>query len=333
MDFISLLESKKDFIQEINKYDFNPKYCEQHNLVWNKLLRLSTRRNQKFFFSEFPQDIVILISNFSLGINTCEYIYYLNSLHSSLEHVSINARQGNRIGYNYGHKNIKGLLSSLKSKIGTDFEKIGLQEYIHFQLERIRINPTIEKKYIQNKIDLDIKKIYQYAQNGNQRMTKFYKRKTERFMIEFDPTQLFRLNNIEIDDQKTHFFEKEDFLNNIKLSEKYALEGNRQIFEYYKEKLSQKQEYRDENIIIEIKRIEKIITPELEIRFLSNRIFRYLDYAKKKAEVKDQAQMDRYLNQVDRNYQKLITFSLDNNPSEEINNKINNIHQIFNCPF
>ena len=51
MDFISLLESKKNSFREINKYDFNPKYCEQHNLVWNKLLRLSTRKNQKFFFS------------------------------------------------------------------------------------------------------------------------------------------------------------------------------------------------------------------------------------------------------------------------------------------
>jgi len=332
MDFISLLESKKNSIQEKNKYDFNPEYCEQHNLVWNKLLRLSTRRNQKFFFSEFPQDIVILISKFSLAINTSEYIYYLNSLHSLLEHVSFNAQNGNRRGFNYSYKNIETLLSSLESKIGIDFETIGLKEYIHFQLEKIKIHPTMEQKYIQDKINLDIKRTHEYAQNGNQKMTEFYKKKIKYFMLEFAPTELYKLNNIKIDNQKVLSFKKRDFLNSIQLVEKCALSGDRQNFEYYKQKLLRNQEYIGDDIINQVSKIEKIITPDLEIKFLSDRILRYLDYAKDKAEIKDQARMERYLSQIDRYYQQLIKFSLDKNTVKEINQKIKTIRQIFNCP-
>lgn len=332
MDFISLLGSKKNSIQEINKYDFNPKYCEQHNLIWNKLLRLSTRRNQKFFFSEFPQDIVILISKFSLGINTSEYIYYLNSLHSLLEHVSFNAQNGNIRGFNYGQQNIKDLLLSLKSKIGTDFETIGLYEYIYSQLEKFQIDPIMEKKYIQNRIDLDLKRTHEYAQSGNLKMTEFYKKKIKYFMLEFAPTELFRLENIEVDHRREKSFKKKDFWNSIQLAERCALSGDRQNFEYYKQKLVRNQEYMNNNINNQISKIEEIITSDLEIQYLSDKIFKYLDYAKNKAEVKDQIRMDRYLNQIDRYYQQLIKFSIDKSTLEDINQKINSIYQIFNCP-
>ena len=62
------------------------------------------------------------------------------------------------------------------------------------------------RKNTSNKIDLDIKRTHEYAQNGNQKMTEFYKKKIKYFMLEFAPTELYKLNNIEVNQLKRTLF-------------------------------------------------------------------------------------------------------------------------------
>lgn len=332
MNFLSLLSNREDREQDISKFDFHPNYCQESNLVWNLLLRLTIGSNNNYFFLSLPSDIIIHVSKFSLGITIGEYQYYLNSLHIRINNVLFYAKEGNRRGFNSSHQQIESLLSSLESKIGQDVETSGLKRYIKRELEKINICPLEEKKYIKLKIDYHLKRTRDYAVSGNERMTNFYRKKTEQFMIEFDCSQLSSLNRIQIDKEKIGSFKKKEISSNFEMATKYALLGDRNTFNFYKNKLLVEENESEKDIFERISEIEKMITPFIEIKFLTTKIFKYLKYAEDKAKVKDKARMERYLNQSDRYYQRLLSFPVEDDKNLEINTRIKLINQVFNCP-
>ena len=207
-----------------------------------------------------------------------------------------------------------------------------MKRYINLQLERINICPLEEQKYIKLRIDSDLRKTMEYAMSGNERMTNFYRKKAEQFMIEFDSSQLSTLDKIEINKEKIFSFKKKDISFNLRKAKKYASLGDRNTFNFYKTKLLEKENEPDENILHQIFEIEKILTPFIEIQFLTNRIFKYLKYAEEKAKLKDQTRMERYLSHSDRYYQRLITLSIEHKKNLKIDSRIELIHQIFNSP-
>ena len=223
-------------------------------------------------------------------------------------------------------------LLSLESKIGQDVETSGLKRYIKRELEKINICPLEEKKYIKLKIDYHLKRTRDYAVSGNERMTNFYRKKTEQLMIEFDCSQLSSLNRIQIDKEKIGSFKKKEISSNFEMATKYALLGDRNTFNFYKNKLLVEENESEKDILERISEIEKIITPFIEIKFLTTKIFKYLKYAEDKAKLKDKARMERYLNQSDRYYQRLLSFPVEDEKNLEIKTRIKLINQVFNCP-
>ena len=336
MEFLSLssIDNNHKNLNYRNKIDFYPTYCHQQGFTWNKLLKLAIKGsvNNMSRLISLPVEIVVLVSSFSLGINVGEYQFYLNSLNSKLESLRFHARRGNKHAYRYENERITESLSSLESKIGQDLETTGLKDYIINQTKKTQICPLGEKEYIRNRLKYYLDRTQSYADDGNEKMMIFLKKTTKVFIDENIPSAWTLLDNIQIKEEKTEYFKKNELKNTLQKASYYASKGDRISMNYYTRKILESEDIDNLAIQEDIKDIQDLLTPKLEKEFLISGLLRSLQYAENMSKLKNRDGMERYLRQTERYHCKLINLPIEIDHVDNMENYKKNIFCIFNCP-
>jgi hypothetical protein len=308
--------------------DFFPQYCLKQGYIWHKMFRIAI--SSKNTAPTFPNEINILVSSFIMKITMGEYQYYLNTLCSKLNCLKMYSDKGNRLSFNYCQRRIREILRSLESKIGEDIETNGIESFVVTQLERIEICPNKEFQYNQSRIQYNLQKIQKYANEGNQRMTNFFKKITQELITNFEPSSQKLLDNIQISKKKEKSFRDLEINLTFQQAKNYSSLGDRISMNFYKKKLSDL--LGNTNSHIKIDEIDDLLTVEREYQFMKKQLFKYLNYAEDKSRLKDQEAMERNLLKSQKYYRDLLVLPIKPDFVEIMENKIKRINYIFTCP-
>lgn len=328
MEFLNTSEENNNPIPLKVNLDFFPEYCQKQGYIWNKMFRVAVPSKNPVL--DFPNEIIVLVSSFIMKITLGEYQYYLNTLNSKLKYLKLYSDKGNRLSFNYVQQKIMDILKSLESKIGRDIDTSGIRLYILSQMEEIDICPVKELQYNQFRINYNLQKTQKYAEQGNQRMSNFFKKNTQELMVKFDSSKIKLLEQIRICEQKEKSFKDLEINQCLQKAKKYSYLGDRISMNFYRKKLLELTD--DSEIQINLHEIDDLLTLEREQQFLKKQMLKFLDYAEDKSKLKDQEAMERNLLKSQKYYYELLSLSIKPDFVEDTENRIKRINEIFNCP-
>lgn len=328
MEFLNTNEEHNNPISLKINPDFFPEYCQKQGYIWNKMFRVVASSKNPLL--DFPNEIIILVSSFIMKITLGEYQYYLNTLNSKLKYLKMYSDKGNRLSFNYAQQKIMDILKSLESKIGRDIDTSGIRLYILSQMEEIDICPVKELQYNQFRINYNLQKTQKYAEQGNQRMSNFFKKNTQELMVKFDSSKIKLLEQIRICEKKEKYFKDFEINQSLQKAKIYSYLGDRLSMNFYRKKLLELID--DSEIQIDLREIDDLLTVEREQQFLKKQMLKFLDYAEDKSKLKDQEAMERNLLKSQKYYHELLSLSIEPDFVEDTENRIKRINEIFNCP-
>lgn len=328
MEFLNTNEEHNNPISIKINPDFFPEYCQKQGYIWNKMFRMAISSKNPLL--DFPNEIIILVSSFIMKITLGEYQYYLNTLNSKLKYLKMYSNKGNRLSFKYVQQKIMDILKSLESKIGGDIDTSGIRSYILSQMEEIDICPVKELEYNQFRINYNLLKTQKYAEQGNQRMSNFFKKNAQELMVKFDPSKIKLLEQIQICEKKEKSFKEFEIYQSLQKAKKYSYLGDRISMNFYRKKILELTD--DSEIQINLHEIDDLLTVEREQQFLKKQMLKFLDYAEDKSKLKDQEAMERNLLKSQKYYHELLSLSIEPDFLEDTENRIKRINEIFNCP-